>query len=59
MSERLPLTALHVSLIIRDIVDLPTWNKNVSDCYDSLNVKNLNLITTRSASGIAFLGFLL
>ena len=44
-------------MIIRDIADLPTRNKNANECCDSPDAKNLSVIATHSAGGIAFLKF--
>ena len=44
-------------MIIRDIADLPTRNKNANECCDSPDAQNLSVIATHSAGGIAFLKF--
>ena len=49
--------ALYISLLIRDIVDFPTWTKNANDCCDSSDVQTVSVKARRSAIGIAFLGF--
>ena len=44
-------------MIIRDIVDPPTRNKNANDCCESPDAKNLSVIARHSVGGIAFLKF--